>query len=291
LPPAEKFIGAQLKFQANFFLFFYSKRLTLISQNTLSGEKTMKKTILFAICSILLFASAATAQDDMSRYSSPRLETLVNQLKRHTVDLVDRTSEDLNRNQSNSRADIEAAFLAQQLDASAGLFSQMIRDGRRAAELRDGAAILNDLARRGPVSGYNNILWRDAQRTISDISRELGGTGGYGGGNNGGGNNNPPPAQGRAFWRGTVDKEVHLVLQRRSLETRTVDGATYNNVNFSFTSSLPTRNVTVEVLKKKGRGTVRVLEQPNRDNDYTAVVQILDDAGGAKEYELEITWR
>jgi len=250
----------------------------------------MKKTILFAICSVLLFAFSVSAQDEANRYSSPRLETLVSQLKGYTVDLVDRTSEDLNRNASNTRADIEAAFLAQQLDASAGLFSQMIRDGRRASELRDGALILSDLTRRAPGYGSNNNLWRDAQRAINDISRELGGGRGNGG-NNGGGGNNPPPSQGRAFWRGTVDKEVHLVLQRRSLETRTVDGATYNNVNFSFTSSLPTRNVTVEVIKKKGRGIVRILEQPSRDNDYTAIVQILDEDGGAKEYELEINWR
>ena len=54
---------------------------------------------------------------------------------------------------------------------------------------------------------------------------------------------------------------------------------------------MPTRNVQVEVTKKKGRGEGRVIEQPSRDNDYTAVVQILDDASGAKEYELEIFWR
>ena len=248
----------------------------------------MKKFILFAICSVLLFAFSASAQDEAERYSSPRLENLVNQLKGYTVDLVDRTSEDMTRNSANSRADIETAFLAQQLDASAGLFSQMIRDGRRAGELRDGASILGDLARRGPNSGLNNSLWRDAQRTIGDINRELGNGGGSG---NGGGNNPPPPSQGRAFWRGTVDKEVHLILQRRNLETRTVSGSTYNNVNFSFTASMPTRNVTVEVTKKKGRGNVRVLEQPSRDNDYTAVIQILDEDGGAKEYELEINWR
>ncbi len=248
----------------------------------------MKKSILFAVCSVLLLAFSAAAQDDAERYSSPRLENLVNQLKGYTVDLVDRTSEDMKRSPASSRADIETAFLAQQLDASAGLFSQMIRDGRRASELRDGASILSELARRGPNSGLNNSLWRDAQRTIGDINRELGS--GNNGGNNGGGNN-PPPSQGRAFWRGTVDKEVHLILQRRNLETRTVSGSTYNNVNFSFTASMPTRKVTVEVIKKKGRGRVRVLEQPNRDNDYTAVIQILDEDGGAKEYELEISWQ
>lgn len=239
----------------------------------------MKKTILFVLISILAFAFSVSAQDEANKYSSSRLENLVNQLKGQTVDLVDRTSEDLKRNNSNTRADLEAAFLAAQLDASVGLFQDIIRDNRRASEVRDAASIVADLTRRGSTGGANNQLWRDAQRTISDINRELGG-------NNGGGQSN-----GRAFWRGTVDKEVNLFIQNRNIETRTIGGTTYNNETFSFTSSLPTRNVTVEVIKKSGRGSVRVIEQPSRNNDYTAVVQILDNEGGAKEYQLEISWR
>ena len=249
----------------------------------------MRKFILFALCSFLVFAASASAQD-AERYGSGRLDNLVNELKRQTVDLVDRTSEDLRQRNANSRADIEAAFLAQQLDASVGFFQEFIRDGRRASELRDAAGILNDLVRRAPNSGANNALWREARNSVSDISRELGAA--SGGGNNNGGNNNPGGgSSSKAFWRGSVDKEVHLVVQRRNIETRTISGGTYNNTNFSFTSSLPTRNVTVEVIKKAGRGEVRVIEQPNRDNDYTAVIQILDDASGAKEYQLEIVWR
>jgi hypothetical protein len=246
----------------------------------------MKKSILFALCSILIFAFSAPAQQDAERYSSSRLDNLVNQLKGQTVDLVDVTSENIRQSGSVPRADIEAAFLAQQLDASVGFFQQMLRDGLRSANLRDAVAIISDLARRAPSYGSNSNAWRRAQSTISDINREIGG------GFNTGGNNNPlPVASGRAFWRGFVDKEVHLVLQNRNLETRTVSGAPYDNVNHSFTASLPTRNVSVEVFKKKGRGNVRVIQQPSRDNDYTAVVQILDEEGGAKEYELEISWR
>lgn len=249
----------------------------------------MKKSILFVLCSII-FAATASAQD-VDRYGSPRLDNLVNELKRQTVDLVDRTSEDLRQRTSNSRADIEAAFLAQQLDASVGFFQEFIRDGRRANELRDAAAILNDLVRRAPNSGANNALWRDARTSVSDINRELGGGSSNNGNNNGGNNNNGAQSSGKAFWRGTVDKEVHLVLQRRNIETRTISGGSYNNSTFSFTSSLPTRNVTVEVIKKSGRGEVRVLEQPTRDNGYTAVVQIVDDGSGAREYQLEIIWQ
>lgn len=253
----------------------------------------MKKIYLFVLCSILASAFSASAQDE-NRYSSSRLDNLVNQLKGQTVDLVDRTTEDLRRNNSNTRADIEAAFLAHQLDASAGLFQDIVRDNRRASELRDAASIVADLARRGSTNGANNSLWRDAQRTIGDINRELGGGNGgsnNGGGNNGGGNNDGGQRTGKAFWRGTVDGEVHLIVKNRNIETQTVSGAPYNNQTFSFTSSLPTRGVTVDVIKKSGRGVVRVLEQPNRNNDYTAVIQIIDEAGGAKEYQLEISWR
>ena len=251
----------------------------------------MKKVYFYIFCAVLAFSISAAAQDgDLGRYSS-WLDNLVNQLKRQSVDLVDRTSEDLRRNNSNARADIEAAFLAQQFDASVGFFQEIMRDNRRASELRDGAAILSDLVRRAPNYGANNALWRDAQRTIGDINRELGSGNNNGSGNNGGNNGGANPREGRAFWRGTVDKEVQLVVQRRSIETRTISGAPYQNEVFSFTSPLPTRNVSVDIIKKAGRGTVRVLEQPSRSNDYTAIIQILDEGGGAKEYQLEIVWQ
>jgi hypothetical protein len=249
----------------------------------------IKKTILFSFISLLIFSFSIQAQDDGNRYSSTRLTNLSSQLKRQTVDLADRTSEDLRRNNSAARADIDAAFLAQQLDASAGLFQQMVSDGNRAAALRDAAAILSDLARRAPNYGSNNYLWRDTQNTINDISRELGSGGGN---NNGGGNNdNSGDVTGRAFWRGTVDSRVQISLSGKNITSNTLAGRDYGSGVFSFTSALPRRNVSVEVIKKAGRGDVRVIQQPSRSNDFTAIIEIVDDQGGAKEYQLEIFWR
>jgi hypothetical protein len=248
----------------------------------------MKKSIFLVLLSLFVLTFSAAAQDDESRYSSSRLDNLVDRLKGQTVDLADRTSENVRRENSR-RADIEAAFLAQQLDASAGFYQQFIRDRRSASELRDGAAILSDLARRAPNSGINNSLWRDAQNTINDINRELGSN--TGGNNNSGGNNSGGQTSGRAFWRGMVDKEVHLVIQRRDIEIRTISGTPYATGTTSFTSSLPTRNVSVQAIKKAGRGEVRVIEQPTRANNYTAVVQIIDEGSGAREYQLEIVWQ
>ncbi len=248
----------------------------------------MKKTILFTVFSILALSLSAFAQDE-ERFSSGRLDTYSVQLKRATVDLVDRTSERLGGNTSATRAEIEEAFLATQLDASAGLFQEMTRGNRRAVELRDASALINDLARRAPGYGSNSYLWRDVQTAISNINRELG----VGGGNGG---NPPPPVDnrpiiGRLYWRGNVDDKMQLVIRGGKVEHRTLSGRSYPDGVFSFTAELPDRKVDVGVDKKKGRGNVRVIQQPVRANDFITVIEISDTDSGAREYQLEIFWR
>lgn len=249
----------------------------------------MRRIFILGALILSAFVFSASAQDE-GRFSSRRLNDLVYNLKRQTVDLVDRTSEDLRRNYNNSRSDIETAFLAQQLDASVGLFDQMVRDNKRAAELRDAAAILSELSRRAPGYGSNSTLWRDAQNSVNEISRELGG---YGGGNTG----NPPPTDnrpiiGRAYWRGTVDNVVRVTIQGKNLTTQTISGRDYGEGSFSFTAPVPfDRDSQVGVDKKSGRGNVAIIQQPNRSNNYAAIIEIRDSDGGAKEYNLEIYWR
>lgn len=252
----------------------------------------MKKSFLFTFLSILIFSFTAQAQDN-NRYSSSQLDNLANELKRTSVDLADRTSDDLRRSYTRSRADLETAFLAQQLDASVGLFQQIIRsNNNRASDLRDSAAILSDLIRRAPSYGSNSNLWRNAQNLLNDINREIGG--GYGGGGYGGGNddnNNNNPVIGRVFWSGFVDDRVRISIRGSRLDVDTISGTAYAQGNYNFTSSLPRRNVTVGVDKKRGRGSARVIQQPSRENDYTAVIEVRDEDGGAKDYQLDIFWR
>jgi hypothetical protein len=246
--------------------------------------------LFFFIFAVSVQQTQAQQDDDVvqNRYGTGRLTNLTRDLIRQTVDLVDRTSEELKRNPTNTRADIENAFLASQVDAVAHVFDDMVRGGRRAAELRDGISLLSDLTRRAPAFGTNAALWRDVQRTVGDIQRELGG---------GGGNQNPGPfppqnpVVGRVSWRGRVDIETHLHIRGNTLETRVVAGPNWGGESYNFTSPLPSRRVTVGVNKTRGRGSVRILQQPSRDNDFTTVIQILDPDGGAKDYELDIFWR
>ena len=44
------------------------------------------------------------------------------------------------------------------------------------------------------------------------------------------------------------------------------------------------------LIKKTGRGTAKVIQQPTADNNWTAIIQLLDKNGGAREYGLEIYW-
>ncbi len=260
----------------------------------------MRKQILFTLFALVIFSLSTFAQDNERSYSSSRLTNLSNQLKRQTVDLSERAYDSIRNGYNNSRSDIDAAFLAQQMDASAGLFQQMVRDNRRASELRDAASILSDISRRSPSYGSNSSYWNDVKRSVDDISREIGGNnngGGWGNGNgngNGGwGNNdnsNYDRKAGSVRWRGTVDNEVHLTINNNSLGVNVFAGQNYGNGTYNFTSAMPNRNVNVYVNKKKGRGNVTVIQQPNRGNDFTAVIKILDDAGGAKEYDVEVYW-
>lgn len=235
-----------------------------------------------ALCLLPFYAQA----------QSYRLNSLSEQLSTQAEDLAGRTYSDYAESNFNNRSEVEALYLAQQFNASASLFRRMVRDNRRESELKDAASILSDLLSRADRGSSRRNRWGDVRRTLNDISQELNIRGGGGGG--GGGNwprpNNDGRTSGRVRWRGTVDDNVQLVIRDEQIEVRTIGGSVYENGTYNFTSPLPRRRASVSVNKISGRGEVRILQQPTRDNDYTAVVEIRDPNGGAREYEIEVSW-
>lgn len=246
----------------------------------------MRNLIFFVLFAVPFFAVSTYAQ------RSYRLQDLASQLQRSADDLASQAYSDFSRRSSNSRTDIDALMSAQQISASASIFSRLVNDNRRSSELRDAANAVNDLTRRLPY-GTSNYQLRDLQRTLDDISREIGNSGGgFNGGNNGGGGSNENrPIVGNLTWTGIVDDVVQLKIRGSSVEVKAISGRDVSNANYNFTSPLPNRRVDIEIDKKKGRGNVRVLQQPRRENDFTTVIEIKDTSGGARDYELEIYWR
>ena len=232
-----------------------------------------------AACLLALFFVATPAQ-------SSRLTSLAQLLDEQAIDLAERTYGDYRSRSFNNRSDVEALYLAQQFSASARVFRLMITDRRRETELKDGAAILSGLVTRADSDFTRRNRWNDVRRTVDDIQRTLDGRGSGGGFHEGEGE----ATSGRLHWRGTVDDNVQLVIRDGFVDVRTIGGTEYNDANYNFTSPLPRRRITVGVNKLNGRGTVRILQQPSRENDFTAVIEIKDPSGGARMYEIEVLW-
>lgn len=217
---------------------------------------------------------------------SSRLRNLADQLQRNTDDLAERSYNEFTRGFSSNRTELNNLLVAQQLKATADVFRRLVNDNRDSSDLREVANALNDIAHR--ASSVNSSQWRDVRRDIDDIIREVG-SGGSGNRDNDN-RDRDERAVGRVNWQGTVDDEVHLVIRDSSLQIRTISGTQYNDGMFNFTSPLPNQRVTVQVNKKKGRGTAKVIQQPSRENNFTTIIQVLDKSGGAREYELDISW-
>ena len=214
-----------------------------------------------------------------------RLEDLANRLARAAEGLASDSYRGFADRDRGNRADVEALYLVEQFSAGAALFRRMVADGRPDSELRDAADILSSQIRSSDRFGFGRSVWQEMNRILGDIGREL---------NSGRSRRDESNAvdrvAGRMQWRGTVDELVQLHVQGSDVSPRAVRGAPVRNATFNFTASLPRRPVNVQVRKLKGRGSVAVIQQPSRDNDFTAVVEIRDTQGGAEEYQFELIW-
>ena len=95
---------------------------------------------------------------------------------------------------------------------------------------------------------------------------------------------------GKMEWRGTVDDVVEVRIRNRNANVKTISGTAYNDDSANFWSPLPRDRVTVSVNKKDGRGQVYVTQQPNRRNNYTAIVHIVDKKGSKDNYRFVLSW-
>lgn len=91
-------------------------------------------------------------------------------------------------------------------------------------------------------------------------------------------------------WSGTVDDVVLIRIRNRNVQTKTVSGQPYNDNDFIFDGRAPRQSANATVVKKDGRGQVFILQQPNRRNNYTTFVQIVDKKGGPNRYRFILSW-
>ncbi|MCS7081106.1 MAG: hypothetical protein NZ585_13795 [Chloracidobacterium sp.] len=241
---------------------------------------------LFLALTLLSSPPAAGRQ----RFNS-RLENLAFQLVQQARNAADRFERDYRRGFTNSRRDIQRLYQARMFVAGAELLAQMTREGRPEAELYDAIDFLRSQANF-------ETGWSGIRSTLDDLNRELRFSGGPGRDPNDGrqgGRWNPggwddSRVTGRMRWFGRVDNEIYVYVRDNEARTELIAGQPTLNERFTFTSPLPRRPVTVSVTRLRGRGRVEVFQQPSENNDFTAVIRIVDRAGGATDMEFELVW-
>jgi len=103
----------------------------------------------------------------------------------------------------------------------------------------------------------------------------------------------PAHAQGhgRVHWSGNVDDTAVVYIHGTDVRTTTTSGKSAYNVNADENGRLPHRPVTVFVEQQRGRGRIRIIQQPGPGNDFTAAVRVRDPQSGAGRYEFTLGWQ
>jgi hypothetical protein len=95
----------------------------------------------------------------------------------------------------------------------------------------------------------------------------------------------------RLMWSGRVDDEVIIECRDNACRSVLRSGQPVSRERFRFSRRLPGRDVQVSLDETDGRGDIRLVEQPDARNGYTARVLIRDHQGGADDYAFTLSWQ
>jgi hypothetical protein len=46
----------------------------------------------------------------------------------------------------------------------------------------------------------------------------------------------------------------------------------------------------LQIRRIRGRGSVDLIQEPSRENDYSAMIRVRDNRSGSDTYEIEVSW-
>lgn len=92
-------------------------------------------------------------------------------------------------------------------------------------------------------------------------------------------------------WRGRVDGVDDILIRGNQIRIQHHKHKPIQNQDYRFSAPLPRREVDLDLRKIEGRGRVRLIQEPDAWNDYTAMVRLDDgDKMGDADYEFELVW-
>ena len=103
--------------------------------------------------------------------------------------------------------------------------------------------------------------------------------------------NDVPPGKGQCDIRLQVDNEVEVSVRRDTVTIHTLAGRDPRDDGSECNAPLPDRNIegfNFQVMDS--RNEIRLVAEPSRRNNFTAVVHIRDSAGGEGRYHFRLSW-
>jgi len=100
--------------------------------------------------------------------------------------------------------------------------------------------------------------------------------------------------QARKGWfdiRMRIDDTVLVYVQDDIIRYEIIKGKRPEDKGSEFTQPIPSAVFRhFQVKKKDGRGKVRLVESPSKENDFTAVLRFTDPKSGADKYHVRLEW-
>ncbi|MDR3701358.1 MAG: hypothetical protein P4L56_17050 [Candidatus Sulfopaludibacter sp.] len=116
--------------------------------------------------------------------------------------------------------------------------------------------------------------WADTQFRIRQMTRD-----------------DVPRGKGQCDIRLQVDNEIDVMVRGDMVVVRTLAGQEPRDDGSECNAPLPHRDMPDLMFEvKDSRNEIRLIENPNRRNDFAAVVHIRDSAGGFGRYHFRLSW-
>lgn len=95
---------------------------------------------------------------------------------------------------------------------------------------------------------------------------------------------------GQLTWSGEVDDAATVYIQGGKTWLDNVSGKGVDNATSTFNGNLPSSDVVLQLASHAGRGQVQIVQQPTRENNYTAAVLVIDPEAGKSQYTFAVKW-
>jgi len=98
-----------------------------------------------------------------------------------------------------------------------------------------------------------------------------------------------PAHAGTLTWSGDVDDTATIAITGRTVRT-TANAGGIRSERRTLRGQLPRDDVRVNLDRRDGRGSVRIIQQPSSRNNYTTLVRIEDKEKGRDRYSFTLDW-